>query len=87
MDDANIQTSRIWRTPDQVDFLGNYHAPALDLDFPCTLIESSTPGHHHLILDKRVRWDEYVNMMRSMVQPGYSNLVTSKRLLHVATPR
>lgn len=46
------------------------HAPALDLDFPCTLVPSTTPGHYHLYLDKAMTWDEYVMMLRILAVVG-----------------
>lgn len=30
---------------------GKLHAPTLDVDFPCELVPSSTPGHFHRYID------------------------------------
>lgn len=30
---------------------GDQHLPVIDLDFPCRLVSSQTPGHFHLFLD------------------------------------
>lgn len=46
------------------------HAPALDLDLPCTLIDSSTWGHHHLLIDKAMPWWKYRILMRVLVFVG-----------------
>ncbi len=39
------------------------HAPVLDIDFPAELIPSSTPGHFHLYLHKRMPWDTYKRLL------------------------
>lgn len=35
------------------------HAPALDIDAPCHLVSSKTPGHHHLYIDVPMTWRKY----------------------------
>lgn len=52
------------------------HLPVLDLDFPCQLIPSSTPGKFHLYMDKEVTWLQYANVLTAMaaaglLEPGY----------------
>ena len=34
------------------------------------LIPSSTPGHHHLIIDQRVQWRPYAGMLRALAVAG-----------------
>lgn len=46
------------------------HAPALDLDLPCVLIPSTTPGHHHLLIDKSMPWWRYRILLRALVFAG-----------------
>lgn len=46
------------------------HAPALDIDMPCTLRASKTPGHHHLLIDKEMTWRQYKRLMRALVRAG-----------------
>lgn len=46
------------------------HAPALDVDVPAHLIESSTPGHFHLYFDVECEWKDYCEMLRAMVKCG-----------------
>jgi hypothetical protein len=46
------------------------HAPALDLDFPCRLVPSSTPGHFHLYIDKPMSWRKYKKLMKALVKAG-----------------
>ena len=52
------------------------HKVVIDLDHPAQLIESSTPGHHHLIIDHEIPWSAYVRLLEAMVEcglvePGY----------------
>jgi hypothetical protein len=47
------------------------HRPLLDLDFPCRLIESQTPGHYHLYLDGvKVSHEHWKNVLRALAQAG-----------------
>ena len=52
------------------------HRPVLDLDMRARLTLSSTPGHHHLYIDRRMSWDDYVKLITVMaevglLEPGY----------------
>lgn len=52
------------------------HYPVLDLDFPCELVPSSTPGKFHLYMDKEVTWLLYQPVLTAMaaagiLEPGY----------------
>lgn len=46
------------------------HRPALDLDFPCELIPSSTPGHFHLLIDKPMTETQYSYLLMVMEEVG-----------------
>lgn len=46
------------------------HAPAIDIDLPCELRDSKTPGHHHLLIDKQMTWEQYVKLLTVMVEVG-----------------
>lgn len=46
------------------------HRPVLDLDMPCTLLPSSTPGHHHLLIDSPMPWSTYLDLLRALVAAG-----------------
>lgn len=69
------------------------HKLVLDLDHDAKLIPSSTPGHHHLFIDKAMRWDQLVRLLCvlaevGLVEPGYVSACidqgrTSVRLPHV----
>lgn len=46
------------------------HKPAIDIDMPVHVIESSTPGKSHLYIDKEMSWDDYLKLLRVMVEVG-----------------
>lgn len=46
------------------------HAPVIDIDFPCRLVPSATPGHFHLYIDKPVEWERYKTMLEAMASAG-----------------
>lgn len=46
------------------------HKPVLDIDMPVKVIESSTPGHYHLYIDKVMSWDKYQLLMAVLVEVG-----------------
>lgn len=46
------------------------HAPAIDIDLPCRVIPSSTPGHFHLLIEKAMSWKQYENLLKAMVDAG-----------------
>lgn len=55
----------------------NSHSIAIDIDWPCRLIPSSTPGHFHLYVDGlEINWFNYKELLIAMercglVQDGY----------------
>lgn len=46
------------------------HAPAIDLDVPCQLVASRTPGHFHLYIDVEMPWKAYRKILRAMARAG-----------------
>jgi hypothetical protein len=47
------------------------HRPALDIDVPCELIPSSTPGHHHLYFPTvEMHWWEYAALLGALARGG-----------------
>ena len=46
------------------------HKIVLDIDHDAALIESSTPGHFHLMIDKYVTWDDYKELLRALAKCG-----------------
>lgn len=69
--DANLVSSRMR------DLLGDpfvtrdgLHVPTLDIDFPCRVVPSTTPGHNHLLMDKALTWPEYTFLLQAMAAVG-----------------
>lgn len=60
--DANVVTSEIVGA--------DTHAPAFDVDFPVTVVSSSTEGHYHLYIDKEMSFKEYIKLLKAMVDAG-----------------
>lgn len=56
-------------TSEAVDREG-VHYPVIDIDHPCTLIESTTPGHFHLYIDKALPWEAYLELLDVMSRFG-----------------
>lgn len=67
------------------------HAPVLDLDFPCRLEPSTTPGHFHLYLDREMTWENYVMLLRilavvGILEEGYVGAAIKRRQTFVRAP-
>lgn len=62
------------------------HKPVIDLDFPCRLIPSSTPGHFHLYIDEEMSWEACLQMLEGLLNAGliqqgwYDGAVAAKRM-------
>lgn len=46
------------------------HCPVLDIDFGVQALESSTPDHHHLVLDQLMSWRSYRRLLRALHNAG-----------------
>jgi hypothetical protein len=46
------------------------HRPALDLDLPAEIFQSSTPGHCHLYIDKPMTWAVYARLLVALEDAG-----------------
>jgi len=46
------------------------HTLMLDLDYPVTLVESTTTGHYHLYADRLMTWTQYRGVLRAMSAAG-----------------
>ena len=46
------------------------HMPVIDIDLPCRLVPSKTPGHFHLYIDSEMDLDTYMNLLHSLVDAG-----------------
>jgi hypothetical protein len=42
------------------------HTIMLDFDYPVTLVESSTAGHHHLYIDHVLPWAKYKRLLKAL---------------------
>lgn len=88
-ENANAISSRAWvkdpyRDPKQ-------HKVLLDIDLPVAVVESSTEGHHHLIIDKLVEWDHYVELLEllakmGVIEEGYARAAIRRGATWVRAP-
>lgn len=101
-DDCNVACSDLtadWQSHVVLDCASNcnccrakrMHMPVLDLDVPATLLPSSTPGHSHLFLDRRIFWDDYVNLLDALaacglVEAGYVRVSKARGYTAVRLP-
>lgn len=63
INNADIVTSEMTNRP-------GYHRPVLDIDMPVNVVASSTPGHHHLFIDKELSWKQYRKLLKALVAAG-----------------
>lgn len=68
LDQANLITSRT--TSSALAAFGGHHKPVIDIDMPVKVIPSSTPGHCHLYIDRTLRWDQYVELLKVLAKVG-----------------
>lgn len=77
IEDANLVTSLVDELP-PLDWFGQRaygddgptHKPVIDVDFPVKVLESSTPGHHHLFIDKELTWHQYLRVLDVLAEVG-----------------
>lgn len=50
-------------------FIGQ-HKITLDIDFPCTLEPSATPGKYHLFIDKTISKAHYATILKALYEAG-----------------
>lgn len=67
------------------------HKPVLDLDMDVMVVPSSTPGHHHLYIDRAMSWNEYSLLMNvlahvGILQPGYARASHHRAESFLRTP-
>jgi hypothetical protein len=87
-DEANLISSSLGPTRKQLDAL---HAPVLDIDFPAHLVPSSTIGHYHLYLDKKITWDKYKKLLVALadadiLERGYVDAAINTGATYVRLP-
>jgi hypothetical protein len=81
---ATTTTSQMAHCPDM-------HRPVLDLDMPCRLIPSSTPGHFHLYIDRAMTWETYAELLGALskaniIEPGYAGASLARGYTRVRLP-
>jgi hypothetical protein len=59
---ANLVSSKVKRS--------HSHRPIIDIDFPAALVPSSTPGHSHLYLDKKMSEKDFAALVEVMHRVG-----------------
>ncbi len=70
---------------------GGLHAPVLDLDLEHVYYESSTPGHAALLLNVRLTWEQYselIDVLEScgIIQHGFAEATCQRGYSAVRTP-
>lgn len=68
-----------------------YHRPILDLDFDAHLVPSTSAAHHHLYLDKVLKWSDYVKLLDvlaevGLIEPGYRDASIAREFTAVRLP-
>lgn len=63
VDLANVATSEVPGRPGE-------HRIIIDIDLHAWLFESTTPGHHHLVIDKPVTFEQYLAVLKSLADCG-----------------
>jgi hypothetical protein len=85
--EANLVGSRL----DSWHLSPELHAPVLDIDLPCRLEPSTTPGHFHLYIDKAMKWPDYERLLTvlaevGIIEPGYADASIRRRQTFVRKP-
>lgn len=62
-EDATIVSSEVADRP-------GFHTIMLDIDMTARLVESSTPGHFHLYIDRLLTWWQYRRLLRLLWKIG-----------------
>lgn len=67
------------------------HAPVIDIDYDAELVPSSTPGHFHLFLNKKIPFDKYLKVLRAMdeaglIDPGFYAMAAIRKQTFVRKP-
>lgn len=67
------------------------HRPILDIDFPVHVYPSTTEGHNHLYLDRKMSWEDYAKLLTVMgevgiLEPGYVSASLARKHTAVRLP-
>ena len=71
--------------------LATRHKVLLDIDMPVLAVESSTPGHYHLYIDKELSWSEYHGLLEALkrcgiIEAGYYEASRRRGFTSLRTP-
>lgn len=69
----------------------NMHTVAIDVDHPVRLIESTTLGHYHLLIDVPMPWWKYRRLLKALkvagiIEPGYYSAAVGRRATFLRMP-
>lgn len=89
LDEANSVSSRV-RSGGSLESEA-CHILALDIDYDAWLGETSTFGHHHLIINHFMPWSDYKKLLEVMaevglIQPGYAHASIEREATWLRTP-
>ncbi|MBM4617922.1 hypothetical protein GS540_26565 [Rhodococcus hoagii] len=67
------------------------HKLLVDIDYPVVAIDSSTPGHSHLYIDKELTWDQVQKVLDvlaevGLVEEGYVAASKRRGVTHLRVP-
>lgn len=68
-----------------------WHTLMLDIDLPSRLVGSSTPGHHHLYIDKPMLWRDYKRVIKALtkagiIEEGFYKCAKKNKATHLRPP-
>ncbi|MEU4155728.1 hypothetical protein [Actinoplanes sp. NPDC026670] len=91
LDTANLITSKVALEPEIEAVTGALHKVVLDIDLPVTVLPSSTPGHHHLFIDKPMTWPTYKRLLDALadaglIESGYRSASVERKYTAVRLP-
>lgn len=67
IDAANVITSKVAHL---VNLFGQRHKVMVDVDMPCKVVPSTTPGHFHLYIDREMSWHDYKLLLGTFERVG-----------------
>lgn len=67
IDAANVITSKVAHL---VNLFGQRHKVMVDVDMPCKVVPSTTPGHFHLYIDREMSWHDYKLLLGTLERVG-----------------
>jgi hypothetical protein len=91
LSESNCVTSKVPPPMPGIELAFDYHRPLLDLDMRCLLIESTTPGHYHLYIDKVLTWEQYKEVLEvfgrvGILQRGFVDAAMRRKRTQLRTP-